>query len=304
MLDWDLIRYFLAVARSGSALTAARELRQSQPTVARRIAALEEATGLTLFERRQAGYQLTDEGRELVALAESVDRAARAFTEGAGAAARRLQGTVRLTCNEITAEHYLGPMLIEFRKAYPDIQVDVLVTSKMVDLARGEADVAVRGVGPNSEVGTGSGLVARKVAANPWVLYGARKYVEEHGRPTCVAELAGHLLVGTPDHPDPLEPSRWLREAAPEATQVAHVNTIPAVVAAVRAGLGLGVAPGGVLDSDPTVVACFTLPPELDGQVWLVTHERVRRLPRVRALIDFRAAYIAVRREQLQRRTG
>jgi DNA-binding transcriptional LysR family regulator len=302
MLDWDLIRYFLAVARTGSALTAARELKQSQPTVARRIAALEAATGLRLFERRQAGYQLTDEGQALVPLAEQMDLAARGFTEGAGATARRLEGTVRLTCNEMLADQHLAPMLAEFRKAYPDIRVDVLVTSAKLDLARGEADVALRGVGPASDVGEGAGLIARKVASVPWVLFGAKDYVEAHGKPASIEALAGHRIIGGEEPMHPTDPRRWLHEAAPGATLAARVNTFAAVVANVRAGLGLGAAPAGFLENDPNLVACFTLPPELDGQLWLVTHERVRNLPRVRALMDFLAAYVGARRSRLQQR--
>lgn len=300
MLDWDLIRYFLAVARTGSALTAARELKQSQPTVGRRIAALEEATGLRLFERRQAGYQLTDEGQTLVAQAEQMERAARDFTEGAGAVSRRLAGTVRLTCNEILAEFYLAPMLSEFRKTYPDVRVDVLATSAFVDLARGEADVALRAVGPRSDVGRASGLVARKLASVPWVVFASKDYIEARGRPTSQADLAGHDVIGGEESIDPSDPRRWLETAAPGVKVAARTNTLPSHITNVRAGLGLGLAPPGVLELDPRLVACFALPSELDGQLWLVTHERVRNLPRVRALLDFLAGYVSARRAQLR----
>jgi DNA-binding transcriptional LysR family regulator len=301
-MDWDLARYFLAVARSGSALTAARELKQSQPTVARRIAALEAAIGLRLFERRQAGYQLTEEGRALLPLAEQMGVAARAFSDGAGATSRRLAGTVRLTCNEILAEHYLAPMLIEFRTNYPDIRVDVLATSELVDLSRGEADVALRAVGPRSDVGSGAGLVGRKVASVPWVVFASTDYVTARGRPSSLDELAGHSLIGGEESLDPADPRRWLELAAPGATVAARTNTLPSHITSIRAGLGLGVAPAGFLERDPRLSACFTLPPELDGQLWLVTHEQVRNLPRVRALMDFLAAYIGARRSLLQSR--
>jgi molybdate transport repressor ModE-like protein len=115
MFDWNDARFFLAVARSGSTLTASRELKISQPTVARRVAALEQALGLNLFERRQAGYRLTEEGEALVPQAEAMEAAAQALADGAQARARSLSGSVRLTCNEVTATYHLAPILAEFR---------------------------------------------------------------------------------------------------------------------------------------------------------------------------------------------
>jgi DNA-binding transcriptional LysR family regulator len=148
MFDWNDLRHFLSVARTGSTLAAAGELKVSQPTVARRIAALEEALGLVLFERRQAGYRLTQEGE----------------------AARSLKGSIRLTCPEMTAVH-IGPMLVAFRKAHPEIRVDLIATEAFLDLASGEADVAIRG---SASAPQGAGLYARKLMDVPAVLYCSR----------------------------------------------------------------------------------------------------------------------------------
>src|SRR3954447_26580530 len=113
MLDWNDLRYFLAVARDGSTLAAGRSLRVSQTTVARRIAALEEALGLPLFEKRQAGYSLTPAGRELVDLGEQVERSVSGFADAAAAQSRELRGTVKLTTEEIYAITLLAPILRE-----------------------------------------------------------------------------------------------------------------------------------------------------------------------------------------------
>src|SRR5829696_7011729 len=111
MFDWNDLRYLIAVAQSGSTLAAARTLRVSQTTVARRIAALEEAIGTALFERRAAGYALTPAGSALLDQAQSVEQAATGFAEAAAALARETSGTVRLTTEEIFANTLLGPML-------------------------------------------------------------------------------------------------------------------------------------------------------------------------------------------------
>src|SRR5687768_7282588 len=124
MFDWNDLRAFLAVARTGSTLAAGRSLKVSQTTVARRVLALEEALGLTLFERRQAGYALTETGTALLGQAVSVETAAGAFSDAAAAASRDAQGVVRLTCLEIYAVTVLAPMLRDLHAAYPAIVIE------------------------------------------------------------------------------------------------------------------------------------------------------------------------------------
>jgi DNA-binding transcriptional LysR family regulator len=127
-MDWNDLRYFLAVAGHGSTLRAARALRVSQTTVARRIAALEEAIALPLFERRQAGYALTPAGQELLGRARLVEGAANQFGEAAAAQARDVSGTVRLTTQEIFSVSLLPDMLRELHDLYPDIIIESLMT--------------------------------------------------------------------------------------------------------------------------------------------------------------------------------
>ena len=293
MFDWNDVRHFLAVARTGSTLTASRELKISQPTVARRVAALEEALGVTLFERRQAGYRLTEEGEALVADAAVMETAAHALADGARARARSLAGSVRLTCNEITATYHLAPILAEFRRSYPDIRVDIVVTEALLDLGRGEADVAIRA----TDRPEGPGVVARKLLEVPWVVYASRSYIQAHGKPERWADLAtGHRIIGGDQLINAIPALQWFEsQAAPDAV-VARANTFQALIANVRAGLGLGPLAVGLFDGEADMVPCMMLPGRFSGQIWLVTHERVRRLPRVRALIDFIAAYVTARR--------
>src|SRR5687767_4571877 len=124
-LDWNDLRYFLAVARGGSTLAASRALRVSQTTVARRVAALEEAVKLTLFEKRQAGYALTPEGVELLAHAEAVESAAQGFDSAALASTRDLSGNVRVTTEEIFAVTLLAPILRELHEVHPEIMIEL-----------------------------------------------------------------------------------------------------------------------------------------------------------------------------------
>jgi DNA-binding transcriptional LysR family regulator len=144
MLDWNDLRYFLAVARDGSTLAAARALRVSQTTVARRIAALEEALGIHLFDKRQAGYALTPTGQELLSRAEQVETALSGFSEAAAAQSRNVSGTVKITTEEVYAITLLAPILTELHQLHPDIVIDLDTSQTVRDLGAGEADISLR----------------------------------------------------------------------------------------------------------------------------------------------------------------
>ena len=285
--EWSDVRHFLAAAREGSALSASRRLRVSQTTVVRRLAALEEALGLTLFERRQAGYRLTDDGSRLLASAEALEAAAAAFGDEAASAARELSGTVLFTTNELTATEIAPKMLRAFRDAHPDIRVEMVVSEAALDLGAGEADVALR-AGPPPE---GAGLYARKIIDDPWALCCSRDYADRHGRPETMAALADHIVIGLAGYDFGARGRDWILAAAP-GVRIEQSSSIPAMIAQVRAGLGVGAVPRHVHASDPDLVVCLPFPEEWTPGVWLVTHERVRRVPRVRAFIEFTAAYL------------
>lgn len=285
MFDWNDLRSFLAVAQSGSTLAAARALRVSQTTVARRVAALEEAIGLKLFERRQAGYVLTPVGEALLDQARAVETAAGAFSDAAAAQGREASGTVRLTTLEIYAVTILPPILRDLHAAHPAIHIELDTSEEPRDLASGAADVALRGsTGP-----TGSGLVGRRIAPDPWTLYCSRGYAAAHGVPRTRAELGRHPLIGGGGDKVWHRYQAWLRRHELESAVAIHHDSVMGMLAAVRSGFGLAVLPGFVADRDPELVRCL---PPIEGDeaaLWLLTHERLRHTPRVRAVLDFLA---------------
>lgn len=282
MFDWNDVRYFLAVARSGSTLTASQRLKVSQPTVARRIAALEAALGLTLFERRAAGYRLTGDGETLLPAAEAVEEGATALSDAAAARTGKLEGVVRLTSNEMAGTQ-INPLLAALRDAWPGIRVDLIATEARLDLAAGEADIAIRtGLAPPQ----GAGLYLRKIVDLPSLIYCSRSYAEEHGVPRGPGDLAGHRIVGVDGYLTRLPGFPWFEEQAAGATVVARASSFTALFEKLRSGLGVGVFHWGVFERDPDMIPCFFIPAELYGQVWLLTHERSRKLPHVRAVAD------------------
>ncbi len=284
MFDWNDLRAFLAVAETGSTLAAGRKLRVSQTTVARRVTALEEALALTLFERRQAGYVLTPLGEELLGKAQAVEAAADALIEAAASKTREISGIVRVTTQEFFAVTLLAPILRELHDAYPDIRIELDTSEDVRDLAAGEAEVALRACSKLE----GGGLVGRRIADDRWAFYCSRSYADAHGVPTGRRELRNHPIIGGGGQMLWRIYGAWLREHGLEDAVAMHHGSAMGLLASVRSGMGLAVLPCFVADMDPDLVRC--LPPTDDDRgLWLLTHERLRHTPRVRAVLDFLA---------------
>jgi DNA-binding transcriptional LysR family regulator len=298
MLDWNDLRSFLAVARTGSTLAAGRVLRVSQTTAARRVAALEAELGLSLFERRPGGYRLTPVGEALVEQAQRVETAADGFADAAAAQSRDVSGTVRLTLEEIFAVTLLAPILRDLHEAWPDIRIELDTSQEVRDLAAGAADVALR----TADRPTGGGLVGRRLATAGWAIYCSRDYAALHGRPRTRKALRGHPLIGG-GGPGVWQAYRtWLeRNDLVDAVTIQHGST-SGLLSAVRAGAGLAVLPTLVADLDPDLLQCLPPKPDHDAGLWLLTHERLRHTPRVRVVMDFlaeRLTRLARQRERL-----
>lgn len=283
VLDWNDLKYFLAVAREGSTLAAARTLRTSQTTVARRIAALEQALGIHLFERRQAGYALTLAGEGLLDRAKLVESAANGFAETSAALTRETSGTVRITTQEIFAVTLLAPMLRELHELHPEILIELDDSQDFVDLGEGEADIALR----SAYGDLGSGVVGRRLGDDDWTLYCSRDYAAANGVPTTRTQLKKHAFIGGGGPKLWRAYSAWLEDLGLNDRIVMHHASAMGMMSAIRSGLGIAVLPCIVANDDPDLIQC--LPPKKGHgrSMWLVTHERVRRTPRVRVVIDF-----------------
>ncbi|MEM8697443.1 MAG: LysR family transcriptional regulator [Pseudomonadota bacterium] len=285
MFDWNDLRYFLAVAETGSTLGAGKALKVSQTTAARRIAALERALGLSLFERSQSGYALTPVGEALLQQARAVDVAAAGFAENAASQARDISGTVKLTTLDIYAETILPPMLNRLRADYPAIRIEIDTSQERRDLATGIADIAIR----NSKEPKGAGLIGRRIADDPWCVYCSRSYAEANGVPQDRDALSSHVFVGGGGENFWPTYREWLRENDLEDAVAMHHATATGILSAVRAGGGLAVMPAFFADRDPDLIRCLPPRPEDGSGIWLLTHERLRDVPRIRAVLDFLA---------------
>ena len=288
MFDWNDLRYLLAIAREGSTLSAAKALGVSQPTVQRRLAALEERIDRRLVEHHPTGYRLTELGKTLLPHAVDVERSVEAFQRQLMSAGEDLTGTLRVTCPEGMASRLLAPVIEAFHEKYPGLRVDLIMTDRRLDLAKGEAEVALRIHEPGDDR-----LIARRIANSPWAVFASRSYIKRHGRPQRWEDLDQHAIIEFAGELADNHAARWFRSVAPKATIAIRGNSMLGVLAAVKSGAGLAPLPmllGGSEDGLEPVLESI---PEIDTKLYLVIHADLKRTPRVRAFCDFVVAEMA-----------
>jgi DNA-binding transcriptional LysR family regulator len=295
MLDWDDLRFVLAVSRAGSALRAAHILKVNQTTVVRRLSRLEAAVGSSILERQQRGHSLTPLGERIAAVAQHLEREVVNLESTIRGERRVLAGSVRITTSEASANAMIAPFLKKQRRQHPRITVELNVDDRRVDIAGGEADLAVRaGSRPR-----GAGIVARRLPNIAWALYCGSAYVEEHGAPSTVEEINKHLVVGGEGAIARFAGPNWLQRVAPHARISTRSNSLTNLAQAVKAGLGVAVLPCIIADGDPAFVRCTPPIAELNSEHWLIVREAVKRAPHVRAVADLLVEHLESLRAEL-----
>ncbi len=283
MFEWSDLRYFLAVAKHGSTLAAGRALKTSQSTVQRRLGELERKLGRELVKRHATGYQLTEFGREMLPYAEQVERAVLTFEQQKSSHERGDSGTIRLTCPEpILFRINQSKLLDRFHERHPGLKVEFVISDKYVDLAKGDADVALRSGDTDDDV-----LVGKKIADSLWAVYASRNYVQKFGKPVDVKSLRNHPLIGFDDTMAKHRLAAWLNEVAPDAQIVVRVNSVLGLVSAVKSEAGVAALPTALGDAEPGLIQVLPPVAELSRSWRLLTHPDLRKAPRVAAFFDF-----------------
>lgn len=301
MFEWSDLRHYLAVARSGSTLSAAKILGCNQTTVARRIAALEEALGEKLFDKTAGGYRLTEVGSAMLQNAERVEAEAEGFGRMVAQRSRKLLGMIRVTTNDVLADCLLTPWLREFTQRFPVVQVETVITDRQLDLSRGEADIALRAATLSSGP-MGDGVVVRRLATGKWGVYASKAYAVENGAPKDADELASHpIIAGTGDLAR-FDPAFMKHAKAKGAVIRQASSSILNIAGAIKGGLGCGALPCVLGELDPDLQLCFTFD-EADYALLLMTREEMRNLPHVRAFNDFIASRTNALRHMIEGRT-
>lgn len=279
MVGWDDVRVVLEAQRAGTLAGAAIALGVDATTVGRRIAAIEREIGEPLFHRGPRGLVLSQSGREVVAAAEGMERLALGL-ESAVSPSSRAEGTVTLTTSEAFARTILVPALAPLRVRHPGIDLVLITSNRPVDLARGEADLALRLLKP----GAGS-LLARRLGQLEIAPYASIDYLAR--RPPPAPGLSGHDVIGYDRELRGKPEQRWLEKNARDARVTFRSDSIPALVAAAVAGFGVVLVPRRLGDSEPTLRRIDTLPDVPPKSVWIVCRRSALRVPRVRAVHDF-----------------
>ncbi len=301
MFEWSDLRHYLAVARSGSTLSAAKILGCNQTTVARRVAALEESLGEKLFDKTAGGYRLTEVGSAMMQNAERVEAEAEGFARMVAQRSRKLLGMIRVTTNDVLADCLLTPWLREFTQRFPVVQVETVITDRQLDLSRGEADIALRAA-TMSAGPTGDGVVVRRLATGKWGVYASKAYAAENGVPRNPDELASHpIIAGTGDLAR-FDPAFMKHVRAKGAVIRQASSSILNISGAIKGGLGCGPLPCVLGELDPELELCFLFD-EADYALLLMTREEMRNLPHVRAFNDFIASRTNALKHMIEGRT-
>lgn len=277
-MNWDDLRIFLAVARSGQILGAAKRLGLNHTTVARRLSALETALSTTLLTRRTNGSTLTQAGEELLLAAERMETEMLAARAQVGNADVAISGTVRIGAPDGFGVNYLAPRLARLTQKYPDLTIQLVPVPRSFSLSRREADIAITVERPEQ-----GRLIARRLVDYTLALFAHRSYLEAHGTPQTIEELSNHRLIGYVEdlvvNPSLAYASEISRDWKPDF----EVSSTLGQMEAVRAGGGIGILHSFIARADPDLVPVL---PErvIKRAYWLTYHESARTLRRVTAI--------------------
>lgn len=280
--EWGDLQVFLAVHRTGTHAGAARALRVAPTTIGRRLAALEDALGARLFARTPDGLAPMPSARALLPRAERVEAEIQGASRELTGADVRPTGTVRVTCGDGFGAFVLGPALPEFLAGHPGLSVEVIPSVRVLDLARGEADVALRLFRPREK-----SLVARRIGTERYVLYTSPSYLARRGTPRGARDLATHDLVLYDRDLDRMPSQAWLLRIASGARVAVRASTTTTLHAACAAGAGIALFPTSYVRNDPRFVNVLPRLEAPASEMWLVTHADLRTSARVSAAAHF-----------------
>lgn len=279
MNDWDDYRFFLAAAESGTLSRAAERLQVSQPTVGRRISALEARLGVPLFDRLPRRLELTPAGEQTLASARAAEQELlglelRARAEG-------LTGTIRISTTEGLGTKSLVPRLSALRRRLPGIRFEIAFDVELVDVLRREADVVLRLSRPGS-----ADLVGRRLAKARFVLCASREYLAGRRAPRSVNDLSSHTLILPSRQLARIPPAKWLARIARSGPPPLECNTMLGQLAMARSSLGIACLPRYMIADEPDLEPILPRAKSWTSDLWLLTHRDLRAAPAVRAVLD------------------
>jgi DNA-binding transcriptional LysR family regulator len=274
-LDWQDVRYFVALARYGTLAATARALRVNHATVARRIENLEALLDCALFERRPEGYTLTVEGKAALAEAAVMDEAALSLRDRLKAGTE-IRGLVRLTAPRSLLDYFLVQRLSALHERHPGIDLELIGDARVLSLARRDADMALRMGSPKD-----SDLIARRLGTVGYGLYASPAYARK------IAKGEPLAVIGYDPESDFITDAVWMVRRFPDQRFAFRSNSQVSQAAAARAGFGVALAPDFIAASDRGLKRVFPEEPVPEPDLWLLMRRDVAKIPRIRAVADY-----------------
>lgn len=280
-MQWDDLRFFLAVARKRTLSSAAKSLSVDATTVGRKIDRLSAELKASLFEIGPAGHMLTASGNELLKHAENVERSVIAAGSALTGEHSRFVGTVRLSLSEGFATWVVAKHLQSFRSLHPEINLEIVTTNGFLNPSKREADLAVMLARPVK-----GPLIARKLANYSLGLYASGDYLDTHSPPKAVDDLKQHVLIGYIPDFIYAEELRYLPEIDDSLVPILSSTSINVQHAMTRSGLGISVLPNFIGALDNTLRPILPVV-QIQRNFWVVVHRDLAGVARVRAVIDW-----------------
>jgi DNA-binding transcriptional LysR family regulator len=280
--DWNDFKSFLAVARSGRLTAAAHRLQIDHTTLSRRLGGLEHALKAKLFDRSPSGYTLTEQGRRLLPTAEEVERLALTAQEAVGGTATTVQGQVRIGAPEGFGSYFLAPRIAALKGRHPDLLVQLVAATAVFSLSRRDADIAISVSRPPA-----GRLIASKLTDYDLALYAASAYLDAHPPIRSAADLSRHSFVsyiGELLHFPELD---FLQHVAPDGATSVESSNLLAQLRATLAGAGLCVLPAFLAREEKGLVRVLPDEVSLTRSLWLIVHQDLAELARVKAVLRF-----------------
>lgn len=278
----------VALADSGSLAKAAQTLNVHHATAFRRLADMEHKAGALLFDRLAQGYRLSRAGELLLAPARELSRQFRAFDAHVLNQDRVAAGTVRVTTSDGLASDFVARHFRGLAAAHPEIVIDLVVENRLSDLSEREIDVAIR---PAQRL-TGN-MVGRMAGTMGYSLYASPAYMERHGKLDAARlDFSGHAVCAYDASIGYFSTAKWLRLHARKARVVARCNNLTAMLALGRAGIGIVAIPCVLGDADSRMVRLLDPVPAMATNLWLCTHPDIRKVARIRDVLDYLHASI------------
>lgn len=280
MLDWDDLRYFLAIQRHGNLSAAGRELGVAQSTIGRRLAALEISLGVRLLDRTPGGYVLTIAGEDVRERAERLERETQSLERAVGGRDEHAAGIVRIACAEAMAAHILAPSFATLHREHPAIRVELIPHPRDVSLAMREAELSVRITQPSQH-----DLVIRRIGSLAFGLYASSSYLLKHGPLNAGEDCANHNLIRQLNDVESGPQFGWIADLTARANVVFQTSSHEAAVMAAAKGSGLACLARFRADREPDLVRLSPPKEPPTAGIWLTVHKDSRDTARIRKVI-------------------